>query len=96
MLSKIVTGRFTARASRFVTRGVRAVSVPLANYSTMWERTRVVNPISSSMYGIPVHFERSFATSTVTEKDLFAQKLDVVSSFEKAIDLIDVVYGWLD
>lgn len=96
MLSKILTGRFTARASQVVTRGVRAVSVPLANYSTMWERTRVVNPVSSSMWGVPVYFDRSFATSTMTEKDLFAQKLDVVSSFEKAIDLIDVVCEWLD
>ena len=52
--------------------------------------SRCMCAIPSGVYSSPLMQQRSFAESATMETNPLLQKLDVVSSFEKAIDLIDV------
>ena len=90
MLSKVLAGRTAVRTSQLIIRGMRVVTIPLASSLPSWERMRTIHSLPFSFGSTMTYLGRSFTTNTVNEQNFFEQKLGVVSSFEKAIDLIDV------
>ena len=90
MLSKVLAGRTAIRTSQLIVRGMRAVTIPLTSSLPSWERMRVTHPPTFSFGSTTTCLGRPFTTNTVSEQNLFEQKLGVVSSFERAIDLITV------
>lgn len=90
MLSKVLAGRTAVRTSQLIVRGMRVASIPLASSLSSWERMRMIHPPTLSFGSTTTYLGRPFTTNTVCEQNLFEQKLGVVSSFEKAIDLIAV------